>query len=91
MRLKLSMLGASILIAASIPAVAHHSFDAEFDRSKPVTLKGKVTKVGMDEPARVGLSRGARRGRQSRKVAMRVWGSERTEALGLEPRVSQRR
>ena len=50
MRLKLGMLGASILVAATIPAVAHHSFDAEFDRAKQVTLKGTVTKVEWMNP-----------------------------------------
>lgn len=29
---------------------AHHSFDAEFDRAKPVTITGKVTKVEWMNP-----------------------------------------
>src|SRR5437773_898891 len=33
------------LILAAIPVFAHHSFAAQYDRSKQVTLTGSVTKV----------------------------------------------
>ncbi|MEP7353015.1 MAG: DUF6152 family protein [Acidobacteriota bacterium] len=39
-----------LLISASTAILAHHSFDAEFDRSKPVKLTGKVTKVEWMNP-----------------------------------------
>jgi hypothetical protein len=38
------------LLVASFPAFAHHSFQAEYDQSKPLTLVGKVTKVLNDNP-----------------------------------------
>jgi Family of unknown function (DUF6152) len=39
-----------VVLAAGAPLVAHHSFAAEFDGSKPVTLKGTVTKMEWINP-----------------------------------------
>ena len=42
--------GAIALIASAMPLSAHHSFAAEFDGSKTVTLTGVVTKVEWMNP-----------------------------------------
>jgi Family of unknown function (DUF6152) len=51
MPVKQAVLAAGIgLLAATLPLVAHHSFAAEFDSAKPVSLQGVVTKLDWMNP-----------------------------------------
>lgn len=51
MRATLGVLVAGLgLLVSAVPALAHHSFAAEFDNTKPVTLKGQVTKIDWMNP-----------------------------------------
>jgi hypothetical protein len=52
MRLRTFVSCAAILgsLAAAIPAVAHHSFAAEYDSTKVVKLTGNVTRVDWQNP-----------------------------------------
>jgi uncharacterized protein DUF6152 len=50
MKLLRVIAGAALLVASGAPLVAHHSFAAEFDANKPVTLKGKVVRMEWINP-----------------------------------------
>jgi hypothetical protein len=41
---------AALLLATAAPVLAHHSFSAEYDSAKKITLKGIVTKVDWMNP-----------------------------------------
>jgi hypothetical protein len=50
MRMRSLTLLALALPLAAAPALAHHSFAAEFDAKQPITLTGTVTKVEWTNP-----------------------------------------
>jgi hypothetical protein len=41
---------AALVLLLMPPVLAHHSFEAEFDRARPVTLTGSVTRVEWGNP-----------------------------------------
>ena len=48
--MKLKILLTLITLLSANPTLAHHSFSAEFDIDKPVSLSGKVTKMQWSNP-----------------------------------------
>ena len=49
-RTLVAAMGCLFLSMAAVPAMAHHSFNAEFDTSKPMTIHGTVVKFEFINP-----------------------------------------
>jgi hypothetical protein len=50
MKLRFLLPLAALALAGTIPVLAHHSFSAEFDDTKPIKVTGVVTKVDWQNP-----------------------------------------
>ena len=50
MRTNLAVMIMSVATVLAAPVWAHHSFTAEYDAAKPITLQGKVTKMDWVNP-----------------------------------------
>ena len=47
---RIVLLATAGLLMAALPVLAHHSFKAAYDESKPITLKGTITKITWNNP-----------------------------------------
>ena len=50
MRVMTALLTSIAVLASGLSLVAHHSFAAQYDRTKPITLKGAITKLEWANP-----------------------------------------
>ena len=88
---RLRAVAATLLVAIAVPAVAHHSFVAQYDPAKPKTIAGKVTKVEWTNPhARFYMDVKDEKG-HCPQLACRTWQPEYVAALCMEARHAESR
>jgi uncharacterized protein DUF6152 len=44
------LVASGVMLVAAMPAQAHHSFAAAFDANQPVTVRGVITEVRLENP-----------------------------------------
>ena len=49
-QISVALLLAAALVSLTIPLSAHHSFGAEYDATKPITVSGVITKIEWTNP-----------------------------------------
>jgi hypothetical protein len=85
-----ALLTALSVVAWTTTAVAHHSFAAEFDGNKPVTLKGPVRKVEWRNP-HIWIYLDVReKRRKAHTLAMRRRRAQRADAARVDAQHLQR-
>lgn len=47
---RIALVGALLALAAATTATAHHSFAAAFDLTKPVSVKGTIVQIRLENP-----------------------------------------
>jgi hypothetical protein len=69
----------------AVPALAHHSFAAEFDANAPITVQGVITQVRLENPTRGSSSKPPAPAARSRNGASRPARRRRSIRSGVKP------
>ena len=88
---RLFLIGFGLLVAGTLPMLAHHSFEAEYDSNKTHQDHGHRHQDGVDESARALLCRREGTRRQGGQLELRAGCDSRAAEAGLAEGVPQGR